>query len=515
MTKEVVEKTWLHEDMYLGEDGLYYSDQSQAPGDDLILPSWWNSPKVLQINYPLPDSNPISQSYQRHRMAPSGRSWTFPLAIQGGGFPYNIDILDSPPGATVTFIGRDTGRPVYRYKVEVATPSIGSYNWHFRVRDQNGDSAEVEFTANVYDVDDTDHFLHFDSAAGNNGNPGTTGLPKQTTNGWYLSDEDDSTHAEKQCFYQGSFDWPSSGIPLEDGYKVVVNGGKPKTHIGYGTGATFHGAGAFLSLQTTASAGGRGFFFANFTYDDPTVTDGMFTWNQHIKTNNNPLTGGGVFEVTFVGSATPSDESTNPSCIGCVDTVFIGTNMFVSGCVFQDINEQACIQIWNMDDVVVDGCTITGSNSGFHLKGGEIDNWCFRGINASDPDNQFLFSFLKLEWISAPVTRSNIELCWSVINSPIEVGYWQQGGVGDEFNNNYVARCNMLIGYNESSAQNGSCTIEQNVIQHDGTEPNGLLNDTGYIVTQTDNLVNTTGILDADGWMVGGPDDEHGCEFTP
>lgn len=514
MTKEIVQKTWLLEDMYLGEDGMYYSEPSEAPGDDLILPSWWDSAKALQISYPLPDSNPISQSYHRHRMAPSGRSWSFPLSIQGGGFPYNVDILDAPPGATVTFIGRITGRPVYRYKVEVPNPTEGAYDWHLRVRDQNGDSAEVEFTANVYDVDDVTHFLHFDSATGDNSNPGTTALPKEDIDGWYLGDEDDATFAQMQCFYQGAFDIGGLvGVPYDDGYKLVMTGAKPKTHIGYGTGATFHGAGAYFAPQTSANAAGRGFFFGNYTHDDPSVTDGVNTWNTHLKCNNNPLTGGGVFEVTFVGAATPSAGSTNPSCIGCVDTGFIGTNMFVSGCVFEDIFEEACIQIWNMTDVVVDGCTITGSDSGIHLKGGDIDNWCIRGIDASDQDNEFIFSFLKLEWISAPVTRSNIELCWSIINSPEEVCYWQQGNTGDQFNNNVVARCNMLVGYNENSAENGSLTIIENALQHNGDEPDGLLN-TGYAVTQTDNDIETAGLLDADGWLVGGPDDVHGCEFT-
>jgi len=484
---------------------LRSSAGSGGGGSDLVLSSWRNSTKSLAWLYPATDAN--SSSHWRHRRAPAGIPWSIPLGIVGGGWPYNFDLMSSPTGMEIRHVGRDVGRPPFYSYLHWESPVAGTgYNVSVRARDQNGTSVTRSWTLDVYAANDTTKFLFLVSANGD------------TINDWYLSDEDDATYQNHQVFYTGDFDIGGlAGVSYDSGYQLPWGNAKPKTHVGIGAGATWHGVGAYPEIGTTQ----QGLYIADLTYDDPDVTNGTSVWNQHIKTNNTPLINGAIFRVTFNGNGTqPSGPGgANPSCIGLAEAFAAVTGPYcIVGCIADGVNDQALVQVYNALDALNEGWTVRNCETiTMHHKGGDIRRWTNRGLRATE-NNTFAAGagFMQLQWIAEieGMERSDIEFSWSALNDSTAMGWFQEGNASDVQDRNEVFRCNLRVTHNETQANNGSLTFEDNLIQHSGTYTDGIRNTGSLVPTKTDNTTGTSGLINSTTGLAVSIDNAHGCEFT-
>ena len=110
--------------------------------------------------------------------------------------------------------------------------------------------------------------------------------------------------------------------------------------------------------------------------------------------------------------------------------------------------------------------------------------------------------------------RSDIEFSWSALNDSTAMGWFQEGNAADVQDRNEVFRCNLRVTHNETQANNGSLTFEDNIIQHSGTYTNGVRATGSLVPTVTDNTTGTSGLLNSTTGLAVSIDNEHGCEFT-
>jgi hypothetical protein len=472
------------------------------------LSSWRNSRLSLRWIYPSEDE---SQPHWRHRRAPSGLPWSIPLGVLGGGYPYNFEILGGPPGLTVESVGFDVGRPPYYYSLSLPDPQIGTSTISIRVTDQNGMHATRSWSFEVLDADDTEAFLFFDGATGDNENPGTRAAPKRDFGGWYLGDEDDPTYRLHQCFYQGDFDVAgAAGVEIE-GARVTINESKPRTHVGYGTGARWSGNGAYANFES-----GAGLYVADLTVSDPAVMEGEQRRNQHFMTANSALASGAIFRVTFLGAETPSDDRSNSSCIMLPEPGRTSSGYCLVGCIAEGVYSQVLLKNYNGLDGVFEGWTVRNCRdvAVVHHKGGDIRRWATRGVLAVE-GNSSTFAFEVDEWINDPIAREDLEICWCSI-AGFAAGRFINGGGDDHWARIDSYRNHWQVPNHRLSASTGIFTFEGDVLQHSGAHPAGLeiSDEAPADVNPVDNVVETTGLLDAENRRIGGPDADHGCEMV-
>jgi hypothetical protein len=484
----------------------------------ISLASWRNSHQPLAWLYPTADTD--SQPHWRHRRAPNGIPWSIPLGVVGGGYPYNFEILSGPPGLTLQNVGFDVGAPPYYYYLTLANPAIGMHTISIRVTDQNDVQKTLTWTLEVFDASDTTRFLFFDGTTGNNANPGTPASPKHDFAGWYLGDEDDSTYSMHQCFYQGEFDiggLPNTPYDGDNAQKLIVTNGKPKTHVGYGSGTTWHGNGAYVELQT-----GSGYYIADLTHDDCAVIEGAGIRNVHLDSGNACLSRGALFRIVFVGSGQQSAPGgANSACIMLADTQSTGHTYCFVGCTATGITSQSVFKNYNGLDGLIEGWTVQDmSGSGFvHHKGGDIRRWITRGVRAVDGITNSKFQME--EWINDPVAREDLEICWCSVKVTGTGGaaFGRQtkgGGPGDVYAFIDSYRNNWQVPQNSAeNVSSGTLTYDADVIQHSGSYPNGIQISGGSNVVPVAVVANTTGLLDpTTNLLVAGADPEHGCQMV-
>jgi hypothetical protein len=499
-------------------DGGGDSVDAARPGEDAQLPrprgpiqltSWRNSSQELRWIYPSEES----EAHWRHRRAPSGIPWTIPLGVLGGGYPYNFEILSGPEGLTVQSIGFDVGRPPFYYYLSLPSPAIGASTISIRVTDQNGASQTRTWSFEVLDADDTDAFLFFDASSGDNGSDGTRAAPKRDFMGWYLPDEDDATYRLHQCFYRGEFAVGGlDGGEYDSGVILNITDAKPRTHVGYGAGATWRGNGAFLGFES-----GAGAYIADVTYREPWVVfDDGLRRNQYLMMGNSALRNGAIFRVTFIGSDTENDPGMNPSCIMLPEVGRADSNYCIVGCVAESIYRQVLLKNYNGLDGIFEGWTVRNCHdiNVVHHKGGDIRRWATRGILAIEGITSSTFEYD--EWINSPVAREDLEVCWCSVRG-FDQGRFVNSGGTDNWARTDSYRNNWSVGHHSLAASTGVFTFEDDVLQHSGDYPAGLSisDDWPADVRPIDNVTEAEGLLDPEtNLRIGGPDGEHGCEMV-
>jgi hypothetical protein len=156
--------------------------------------------------------------------------------------------------------------------------------------------------------------------------PARAPRPKRDLGGWYLGDEDDPTYRLHQCFYRGYFAVAGAPAVEVDGARVIITESKPRTHVGYGTGARWSGHGAYSTSSRARDS-------TSPISPPPTrrVLGMGERRTQHFVTGNAALASGAIFRMTFLGAGTPSDDMTNSSCIMLPDTERTTSNYHEGG----------------------------------------------------------------------------------------------------------------------------------------------------------------------------------------
>jgi len=135
---------------------------------------------TMRMIHPRPDSDGGINSWEKHKLHPSGIPLFIPIGVIGGIPPYRYTISTDMAGLTV---GQDmptdwiaNGLQTYGCML-CANPSIGSYTTTLTITDQAGTSVSSTCTHSVVDRDDTTKFLWYAPSTGNNANSGSYSSP--------------------------------------------------------------------------------------------------------------------------------------------------------------------------------------------------------------------------------------------------------------------------------------------------------------------------------------------------
>lgn len=497
---------------------------------------------VPNIIHPRPDSETIIHA--RHRKAPSAIEWRCPIVVQGGAWPFRYELVTAPAGATIgeTLPSDWLTNGLQNYGVIVwPSPTVGQHNWTVRVTDQDGTVVTRSWAMQVYDRENTTHFIFVNAATGSNSNSGAYSSPKLNFAGWYGTDKNDSTHDNKQAFYFSGTYSVAAFTHFEGGnlQQVPCHANKPGVHVTMpGASVTFDNNNqAYWKMD--GSEGDQ--YFEGMSWINPTVTENGVPRKTHWRSGGN---GGGrftQFRVRYVGNPSVSADSTNSNCymfgsnpIGNPTTFYHA----VVQCIFDSIDYQGAGLHYHTNDVVIEGClqipSGNGNDGGIYLKANTIRRVSCRANRSSGiMDAPFLF-FSQFDDDPADV-RSDIEFCWNKWrNDNANTANEGAGGVGIgqgtgangnhygrfwSYRNNVICRHTSLIGIGAYTPSPGPFEFQNDVIQHSGAYTDGFyfLNSSQMParLIKTNLNTNTSGLLDGTTVLrIGGPNGTHGCEVA-
>jgi hypothetical protein len=480
----------------------FYS--SAAVEDFLIANPVASGTPTIQWIYPTSDAN--SASIARHRMVPSEDTWEEFVEVIGGTPPYNFDILEAPAGFEIGHVGRATLATRQATYFRWTNPQVGTHTISVRVRDQvGGTPATLTYTAVVTANTDTTKFMYIDSAAGNNSNAGTKAAPKQTLEACWGPDEADSTHANKQIFFNGGTYVISTTSGLEfDGSRINLDDVKPKTYVGvYGTRPR-------VDNGTSATDGVRmnfgmpsGLRISNIDFHEPSYA-GAALGRRHIQTASSFVHGGvGNCKFTGTGATGTGNVQSNNACIFLLDESTAHEHMAFSYLEFDGIEFQSGIQNYNVSVIGASGWRVinTANSTIMHDKGGTLTDVQMLCCDAWENLGAVTL-FRKSEWINSPTTRERLSSLYC--NTKTEIGWVFAGASGDNYEGGVSGRCTYNNSYNEAGHFGGTVTSNRDFVQHTDSATNGWRDtQTGTLTKTNIQSDNTASALDANNLLQG------------
>ena len=235
----------------------------------------------MQAIHPRPDSDGDVNSWERHKLQPSGIPLRFPITVQGGVRPFRYAVTSGPAGMT---IGTDlyTNWATNRFQdygvLQWASPTVGTYPITVRITDQTGATLDVTWSLSVVDKDDTSKFLWFDATNGNDstGN-GSYSTPWKTDLTKAFGSTSGSTTIQGHVILKaGSYDIPTHATNqcfLDNTSRPVVCYAIP-TSITTAAAVTLNGTAGFISANYA------GLFFGDLTLSGGLSTVTNWRWFQ-------------------------------------------------------------------------------------------------------------------------------------------------------------------------------------------------------------------------------------------
>lgn len=323
----------------------------------------------VKIIAPRPNAELTANS--RYKWAHSDFNYEVPVIVMGGTPPFYFEVT-GVAGATIERKAPAHNPGAYSWGV-LTIPANTVSSWssaqtiNVNVYDQLSKSSPV---ANVswQITKSNSQFIFVDAANGNDSNSGNIASPFKTINGYYKSNKNDTTYAEKTVVYRsGNYvldRWDSVGT---SGYLYWPTG-KPRGHIGY------PGETAVWDFRTMA---------ANVTSRATYAADLFFFGAQHDWFFGNVSTEGGnhlfqftygddritFWNVTANGMSVPSWESDNR---GVFSTLVPGSGSYeyIGLCDMRVTNANNAAGLNNggiityvIDDIALDGIVFSNCNA--------------------------------------------------------------------------------------------------------------------------------------------------------
>jgi hypothetical protein len=462
------------------------------PSDGLTVENAVATPITLQWIYPVEDASAAVTS--RHRMVPSGDTWEEGLEVIGGSPPYNYTCNTCPPGMQVLYVGYDTLVPPFYAALRWMNPQIGDFTVDITVQDQANNSANLVYTGHVYDRTDTTRFVYFNAGTGNNANTGAPDSPKQDLRAAFGPTEDDPTNQAKQLFFAaGTYNVGGHASGLEyDGARIILNDSKSTTWVGlYDEVVKWSISGAPLALEMTS-----GLRISNITFTNPHLgTAGVDLQRKHMGLAG-AFSNGGMYKGGFEGYLPDvANDASNNACILMGDTQGVHERMAFTALHVTGVRNQLVIQNYNVSKIGISGWTVDNSPNItlVHNKGGDIRDVQLYGLKAIESVAGSVA--YNIEWINNPIARHRLGIVWSNIRFA-GIGILLNSGPPDDYANIFSARNCWNISYHLLGAGSGDVAVTRDAIQHSGMYPNGELDDDLNTVTNTDLLVETSGLFD-------------------
>jgi hypothetical protein len=131
---------------------------------------------TMRMIHPRPDSDGDINSWEKHKLHPSGIPLWLPVGVMGGIPPFQYTLSSDLSGAT---IGQDMPRDwmannLGNYGVLMcANPAIGSYTHTVTIEGQDSTTVSSTFDQEIVDRNDTTKFRWYDTVSGDNAGTGS------------------------------------------------------------------------------------------------------------------------------------------------------------------------------------------------------------------------------------------------------------------------------------------------------------------------------------------------------
>ena len=438
----------------------------------------------LQAIFPRPDSDGDVNSWERHKLQPSGIPLRFPISVQGGVRPFQYSV-SGPSGMT---IGTDlyTDWATNRFQdygvLKWANPTVGTHSVTVTVTDQTGSTVSIAWDLVVVDKDDTSKFMWFDATNGNDSTgAGTWTNPYKTDLSKAFGSSSASTTIQGHCILKaGTYD-----IPVHASSQCVVDNTKrPVVCYAMPTSTT---AAASVTINGTAELNGQsGSAYSALFFGDLTMSGGVSSVANWRFFN---LGSGGGKRITFWKLSFPNPEGGTSKDDGCTSIYFNSGATSSSSSYDQYIALVSCTETgrpsgsasysllaaYGLKDGVVEDCYITGGSAvecvylkdscqNFTVAMNYVDTTSGRGLSSGD-QNQNGGTSANMEWVfnrSRANSGGSAALTWNHAVNATNVGsHWSA-------RNTFIGDVDIR---EDSTSGVGPYVLENDVVQTSWTPP--------------------------------------------
>lgn len=517
---------------------------SAAPGAGQLAAGHYVEAKLAPVIVsPRPDSE--TNAWERCRMAPDGIAWSVPLSLKGGAFPESWELLSGPSGMVAEQVLWSWGTQRY-WRLRWPTPVVGSHAVSLRVRTQEygrntsglDDELTMDFTLAVYDKNDTARFIFLDIASGRNYGTGAVGSyadPFKHLNDWYRSDEGLATAKNKQIFYRsGTYPFTNGPETTPGVFDITLNQGNlnftgvdgPLVHIGYPGESVIFDCANPADATSGLNYGGKWFL---------TGSTGLFMQNITMQNGRQDLNNAHFFWLTGrakekrVTLFENSFDHMGPGLVGNDNTsVMFGSAVnYANRCMYYSFvgntyndlggsaNGVSMYDLYRTELIVTEG-NIFGNcpsrygawhkalNGNFSVR----NNYMWTNNSPASSPCAVIEVNTDLAAGEVPMPINPGEVCWNIVKSDV-VDDARRYTIGCDITSEGTTEINAYHVYRNTVG--GSIGNEGPVDASSTVTNNLILRRTGYSTSiknfaaaaVTDNVVLSTGDLDASGFLTG------------
>lgn len=467
---------------------LWRDDQGRLDGANPLGAVDWQLPAAnyMPAKFPMTIVAPRSGQAADYRYYKNytGIKYRVPVLVHGGAWPFNYSLTNAPDGMT---LGENYGDTDYGI-IEWPNPTAGDHTVAILVTDQEGTTASVSYTLTV----GTSGFIFLDAVSGNDSTgDGSIGNPFQTIGAWYET-KTDTTYSGQHVIYRAGT-YRTDVAPIEGSVRMAcVSNNKPTVHYAYPDESVF------IDVQNSHwiyYGGNTNVFHGGFTQQGINVSSGYKGLVVGSSETNQQ-----VFECSFSAPLVAGVGGQNPSHIftsrefgnGTKADTYVG----ISHCAFTGGDNYMLYLNYQAGIGVIEANIINNvqSSNGFYLKE-DSHRFSIRaneGANNNGKLVQFDYN-----------TPTDIEIAYNNYESTgvaVESGP-TSGAVSDIFMYRNTWRTPNFIASNGSS---GTITQERDVVIHSGSFGTAWQEVSNNVtISQTDNLIATSGVVDANGDLAG------------
>lgn len=454
-------------------------------GDWQLASGHYETAKIsLAIIAPRPSLNTDSPYYRAY----PGIQWRRPVVVLGGAWPFKYELLQAPSGMT---IGETLDHNEFATDGLLGTnnSNYGVINWdnpttsgsphtvQVRVTDQEGTTATVTWTVTVT----TSNYLFVDAATGNNSNAGTIGSPKLNLSGVYGATKGDATYDGYHVYLRAGT-YAHDILPIEDTVRVTWTASKAHVLEAYpGESVTIANNGYYMNWEGGADISLIGIKFT--ARNSPGCKNLQFGSNSRILVDN----------CEFADQAGTCGGGSNTSSIFFAETGTYAQYIGIIRTRWTNQTTMAPVECYDTSHKVIEGCLVSGysGGDGFYDKNDDI-NYTVRANRGLTSNSSF---FAVIDTYSA---QGPGEYCWNLWKLGSGNTHIQYGREAVSAIEIYTYRNTFISGSINFDDASGTVTHANNILQHDGTDADGITHSGGTEATfsggATD-LVGTSGIV--------------------
>lgn len=422
----------------------------------------------------------------RYYKAYPGLEYRVPVVVLGGAWPFKYELTVAPSGMTVGETYGSSNHGVITWSNP--TTSGSPHTVTVRVTDQAGTIATVTYTITVTSTG----YLFIDAVNGNDVNPGTAALPKQTINGWFNSAKTDSTYANYHIIYRtGTYN--TSAAPIEGGVRMACTfDRKPKVHYAYpGESAVIDTTGSHW-INYSDSAGNYWWSGLRFEGIGASNSEKCLAWDSGSGVDNIVL-----FENTFAQSPTGTTGQ-NPSVLFSANGGSVSNYIAIVGNTFAGTDNYMMFLGYYCNKGVIENNVVQNCDgNGFYLKT-NFQFWSIRKNTGLTGNNNHLVA------VNTYSTADDVEVCW---NNYKTTGYGiatdQSGALGEMWDYRNTWQIDSNIAQNNAG---GNWYATRNVVRYTSGTQGYATSGSTVTITRTELLAATSGLIDTSTGLLTGAD---------